>query len=104
MRSLKIWLTMVLTFLVLGCASKPPEKEVVTEVKYIYVTVPERLTKPIVPKKPIGFTEYKAFSIPEKEGYWADRSIELMENIAQCNRTLEAIRKIQGTPNTQNKK
>lgn len=104
MRSLKIWMVIAVAFLALGCASKPAEKEVVTEVKYIYVKVPERLTKAIVPKKPIALTEYKSFSIPEKEGYWADRSIELMENIAQCNRNLEAIRRIQATPAQQGKK
>lgn len=104
MRSLKIWIVMMVAFLAMGCASKPPQKEVVTEVKYIYVTVPDRLTKAIVPKKPIALSEYKALSIPEKEGYWSDRSIELMENIAQCNRNLEAIRRIQTTPVSQGKK
>lgn len=104
MRSLKIWMVMAMTFLVMGCASKPAEKEVVTEIKYIYVKVPDRLTKAVIPKKPIALTEYKALSIPEKEGYWTDRSIELMENIAQCNRNLEAIRRIQITPAPQGKK
>jgi len=85
----------ILALFMTGCATGARyDKLEVKDKELVYVKIPEHLTEPSKPKKPISKEEYLKLKPHEREQYLASYSESLLITIKECNIDKEKIRKL----------
>lgn len=93
--ALKFCLAALIAVILVGCGTTQPT--VVEKVRTVYITVPESMTKPVTPQRPMAKADYLAMEVYDRERAITVYSTELMKSLGQCNAQLTSIRNIQGT-------
>ena len=93
---LMLMLTVIAVFTT-GCATTKESVKVVRQTKTVYLSIPDSLTTPVIPSRPVEKPIYMSYTDKEKELYLNGVVLDLYKNLNTCNGNLTSIRKLQGT-------
>lgn len=87
MKKINLYLLLVASFLVSGCAPFVIREEVIVyKTKTVLLEPPEALYRPVALVPPPDKKDYLAYNSQQKENAWVDIYIKQNKNIAICNR------------------
>ncbi len=91
----QLFLTILFSFILVGCGSTPKYNKLdIQETKIVTQRVPEELTEPCLPKKPPVKEEYLKLKPHERESAMTDYSTSLLGTIKECNGRMQKIRNL----------
>jgi len=89
----KLVFSLILSFLLLGCASTPKE-QIVKEVKYEKAKVPQALLKPCVPSQTLDYKNYTEDYNASRVVFLSEYIVVLLKDLSSCNNRIKAIKEL----------
>lgn len=89
---IKLTLTFLVSFLLVGCSTTKYNEIKVQETKLVYQSIPEELLSPCQATTPISKHDYMLFKPHEREEYLTNYTISLYGDIRKCNVKLAKIK------------